>query len=260
VGQPYDYFHINSIQQLPDGNLLISARNTWAVYEISRATGHVLWTLGGKYSSFRMGKGTDFYWQHDAQLHPGGLLSVFDDGAAPKKEGQSRALELNVDLHTMRASLKRAYTHSPPLLAGAQGNMQLLRDGGVLVGWGTAHAFTEYARSGKQVVNGSFPPPLFSYRTYRSPWRAHPSSAPGIAVSAGKRQAVTVYASWNGATDVARWQVLAGSSKQNLVAVDTAAKSGFETAIHAKASGRYFAVRALASSGRVLGTSRMITR
>ena len=260
VGQPYDYFHINSIQQLPDGNLLISARNTWAVYEISRATGHVLWTLGGKASSFRMGKGTNFYWQHDAQLHSGGVLSVFDDGATPKEEGQSRALELKLNLHSMRVSLKRAFTHSPPLLAGAQGNMQLLRNGGVLVGWGTAHAFSEYASSGKQVVDGLFTPPLYSYRTYRSPWRGHPTSAPAIAVSADTGQRVTVYASWNGATDVARWQLLAGSSKSDLVPVATVAKSGFETAVHAKTSRRYLAMRALSGSGRVLATSRVATR
>jgi hypothetical protein len=260
AGQPYDYFHLNSVQQLPNGNLLISARNTWGVYEISRATGDVLWTLGGKDSSFKLGKGTNFYWQHDAQLHPGGLLSVFDDGATPKKESESRALEINLDLHSMRASLKRAYTHSPPILAGAQGNMQLLPDGDVLVGWGTGHAFSEYAPSGKQVWDGLFTPPLYTYRAYRSPWRAHPTGPPGIAVSAGTGKAATVYASWNGATDVARWQLLAGSSRHDLAPVATVGKSGFETAIHAKTSRRYLVVRALAKSGRVLGTSKVAAR
>jgi hypothetical protein len=260
VGQPYDYFHIDSIQQLPDGNLLISVRNTWAVYEISRATGHVLWTLGGKKSTFRMGKGTNFEWQHDAQLHPGGLLSVFDDGAAPKEEGESRALEINVDLRSMRASLKRAYTHSPPMLAGAQGNVQLLPDGKVLVGWGTAPAFSEYAPSGKQIWDGLFSPPNSSYRTYRSPWRARPAGLPAISVSPGTGGAVTVYTSWNGATDVARWQLLAGPSSNDLAPVATVGKRGFETAMHVKTSQRYLAVRALASSGRVLAMSKVAAR
>ena len=35
AGNQYDYFHVNSIQQLPDGNLIVSARNTWGVYEIN---------------------------------------------------------------------------------------------------------------------------------------------------------------------------------------------------------------------------------
>ncbi|MGN6169716.1 MAG: arylsulfotransferase family protein, partial [Solirubrobacteraceae bacterium] len=260
AGEPYDYFHINSIQQLPNGNLLISARNTWAVYEISRATGHVLWTLGGKNSSFTMGNGTKFYWQHDAELHHGGLLSVFDDGATPQEENQSRALEINLDLHSMQASLKRAYTHSPPVLASAEGNVQLLPNGNVLVGWGTAPAFSEYAPSGKQIWDGLFTPPNDSYRAYRSPWRAQPTSPPAIFVSHGTGGEVTVYASWNGATDVARWQLLAGPNRNSLTPIATVSKDGFETAIHAKPSQHYLAVRALAKSGHVLATSPVAAR
>jgi hypothetical protein len=258
--QPYDYFHINSIQQLPNGNLLISGRNTWAVYEISRATGHVLWTLGGKDSSFKMGKGTNFYWQHDARLHPGNVFSVFDDGAAPKEESESRALEIKLDMHSMRASLKHAYTHSPPVLASAEGNMQLLPNGNVLVGWGTAPAFSEYDPSGNQIWDGLFTAPNTSYRAYRKPWRAQPASPPAIAVSPGTGGAVTVYASWNGATDVAQWQLLAGPTKDNLAPVTTVDKSGFETAIHAKTSERYLAVRAVATSGILLASSKVVAR
>ena len=39
IGNPYDYFHINSIALDRDGNLLISARNTWAVYKVNHHTG-----------------------------------------------------------------------------------------------------------------------------------------------------------------------------------------------------------------------------
>ena len=35
---PWDYFHLNSIDLEPDGDLLISARNTWAAYQL--AGGH----------------------------------------------------------------------------------------------------------------------------------------------------------------------------------------------------------------------------
>ena len=57
---PWDYFHVNSISLDPwgDGNFLISARNTWAGYEIDHDTGQVLWRLGGRYSSFKMDPGT----------------------------------------------------------------------------------------------------------------------------------------------------------------------------------------------------------
>ena len=59
IGRPFDCFHINSIEVLPDGDYLISARNTWAVYKVSRDTGKVVWRLNGKQSDFAMGHGLD---------------------------------------------------------------------------------------------------------------------------------------------------------------------------------------------------------
>ena len=125
--QPYDYFHLNSIQQLPDGRILISARHTWAVYSIEKKSGKIAWELGGKHSSFNMGAGTQFSWQHDATLHGRGLLTVFADGGAP----QSRALEIHLGNH--EATQVHAYTHKPPLLAVSQGSAQLLRNRNVFV-------------------------------------------------------------------------------------------------------------------------------
>ena len=39
VAWPYDWFHLNSIALDADGSLLISARATWAVYDVDRASG-----------------------------------------------------------------------------------------------------------------------------------------------------------------------------------------------------------------------------
>lgn len=251
----YDYFHINSIQQLPNGNLLISSRNTWAVYEISRKTGQTIWTLGGKNSSFSMGKGASFEWQHDARLEPNGTLTLFDDGASPKEESQSRALVLRLNTQTMRASLVHAYTHSPTLLADSQGSVQELPNGNVFVGWGAEPDFSEYTASGKQIFNGSFELPVQSYRAYRFTWQGTPTTKPAIAVSTAHSGGLTVYASWNGATGVARWQLLAGPRKSDLSVIDTTASTGFETQLRTTHKERYVEVRALNSSGQVLGTS-----
>jgi hypothetical protein len=67
-----------------------------------------------------------------------------------------------------------------------------------------------------------------------------------------------VYASWNGATDVASWQLLAGSSAGHLAVASTTPKSGFETVIPAPAAA-FFQVRALSAAGKVLGTSGTVT-
>ncbi len=69
VAPAFDYFHVNSVDLAADGNLLVSARNTWTVYKVDRGSGKVIWRLGGKKSDFAMGPGTRFSWQHDARSH-----------------------------------------------------------------------------------------------------------------------------------------------------------------------------------------------
>jgi hypothetical protein len=69
-----------------------------------------------------------------------------------------------------------------------------------------------------------------------------------------------VYASWNGATQLASWRVLAAAGAGGrLTAVKTAAKSGFETAIPVGQGYGSFVVQALDGAGRVIGTSRQFS-
>jgi hypothetical protein len=257
----FDYFHLNSIQQLPDGNLIISARHTWAIYEISKATGRVMWELGGKHSSFRMGPGARFSWQHDARLN-GEMVSLFDDASdgPDQDEPESSAKVLRLDLVKRTARLERRYTHAPALLATSQGNVQSLPDGNVFVGWGSSPEFSEYTGSGRQILNGTFALGVCSYRAFRFPWTAQPSSPPAIAVAPSSPGHVTIYASWNGATRVAAWRVLGGDSAGSLGFVARWNKTGFETAMAVGSSVRYFAVQALDAQGNVIGTSAVKSR
>jgi hypothetical protein len=254
--RPYDYFHLNSIQQLPDGNLLISARNTWAVYEISKRTGKVLWTLGGKHSSFTMGPGTEFEWQHDARLSANGTLTLFDDAALPQEEQQSSAKEMRLNTHTMRASLVRRYDHSPAVLSGTQGSAQRLPNGDVFVGWGSQPYFSEYSPSGHQIFSGSFALGVESYRAYRFPWTGRPATRPAMAVSRPAGGRPRVYASWNGATEVRAWRVLGGPRRGALRPIGRPTpRHGFETVIRLVSSPAYLAVQALGRGGRILAAS-----
>jgi Arylsulfotransferase (ASST) len=256
---PLDYFHINSIEQLAGGNLLISARNTWASYAIRQANGALLWRLGGRHSSFKMGSGTGTAYQHDARMQPDGTITLFDDGAAPKVHSQSRAVRIALDYRHRTARLVGRYVHSSPLLSGSQGDTQVLGDGNVFVGWGEEPIFSEFSSEGALVFDARIPAPADSYRAFRFPWSGHPAHAPALSVAAGAGRARTVYASWNGATGVASWQVLSGPSPTTLTPVASAARTGFETAISVAALGRCVAVRALDASGAVLGTSMPAT-
>lgn len=252
---PFDYFHLNSIQQLPGGKLIISARNTWSVYMIDERTGRVMWTLGGKYSSYRMGPGTNFEWQHDARMHRHGLLSLFDDGALPEEEPESSAKELRVNPRTGTVSLVRRFTHVPSLLAGSQGNAQVLDHGHVMVGWGSAAAFSEYTPGGHEVLDGHLRFGSSSYRTYRFPWTGQPLTHPSLAAVPLTDGTVRLYASWNGATQVASWEVLGGSERHDLFPLSAHSTTGFQTTMRARDELPFFAVEALNSGGKILHES-----
>jgi hypothetical protein len=256
---PLDYFHINSIAVDPtDGNLLISARNTWAVYKLDRSTGAVVWRLGGKRSDFAMGSGTTFAWQHDAQAHGDGVLTLFDDGAAPTVESQSRALQLAVNEKARTAALARAFTHPARLVAESQGNFQLLPEGGAIVGWGSEPYFSHFDAKGALLRDGRMPTNVESYRAFREPWTATPATLPDVATEGDVVGGATVYVSWNGATNVATWQVVSGATPDALQDSGSVPKSGFETAITVHAKGPYLAVRALDEKGTELAVSTAV--
>ncbi len=253
---PYDLFHLNSIQQLPNGNLLISLRNTWSVYEIDKRTGRIVWTLGGKHSNFRIGKGARFEWQHDAHLQADGLLSIFDDAAngVSQNESESSAKTIRLNLKTNTASLVHRYTHTPPLLSQGEGSTQLLPNHNVFVGWGQSD-FTEFSPSGREIFNGTLPLGTTSYRAYRFRWTGQPRTRPSVAVSRQPNGDVRVYVSWNGATQVATWQVRGGSRQSGLHGLASAPRSGFETTIVLHSRPRYLAVQAVNAHGKVIGTT-----
>jgi len=252
----YDYFHVNSIDVGPDGNLLISARNTWTIYKLERKTGAVVWRLGGKKSDFAMG-GVKFSWQHDARWRPDGSLTLFDDAASPMEEPQSRGLQLLVDESAKSVALKQQFTHPGGLLATSQGNMQRLDDGHLLIGWGALPYFSEFTATGEMIFDGKLATNQ-SYRAFRFPWTGKPTTTPTVVGRRAGNGSLQLFTSWNGATDVTRWEVHAGASAAALARVAVAARTGFETTISVAGSGPFVAAHALDSSGGVLGISPTI--
>jgi Arylsulfotransferase (ASST) len=257
-GTPFDYFHINSVQELQNGNFLISARNTWALYEIDRSTGKVVWRLNGKRSDFTMGAGSHFYWQHHAVPHANGMFTVFDDGSSPPEEKQSRGLLLFVDTKGKKVSLKQAYLNPAGFIAANQGSMQLLADGRVFVGWGNQPYFSEFAPDGTLLMNGQLPLNVQSYRAFTYDWTGKPAEPPQAAVRANPAGGFIVYASWNGATEVQRWMVLAGDAASRLQPVGSEDWDDFETAIAVNSAGPKFCAVALDGAGKELGRSNLV--
>jgi hypothetical protein len=257
-GHPWDYFHLNSAQLIGDGDVIVSARDTWGVYDVSHQTGGIVWTLGGKSSSFKMGANTSFAFQHDARLLGSGLMTIFDDGAGPPVvHKQSRGLTLRLDTKHMTASLVVQDQHSPAVLSYYEGSDQLLHNGDSLIGYGSQPWVSEFDSHGKMVFNGRFVDANTSYRAYRYTWTGTPWAAPAFGTRTSKGR-TTVYASWNGSTQLAKWQVLGGSSPSKMGVIASAGKSAFETPIKLRSSQPYLEVQALDSKGKVLAHTKPI--
>jgi len=256
TSRPWDQFHINSINLAPDGNLIISSRNTWTVYKVNRRTGAVMWRLGGKHSSFTLGPRARFAWQHHVTQHADGTFTIFDNEAGDYKAGtSSRGLVLHVNEKTRHASFVRQFNPPVPILTSALGSVQELPGGHVLVGWGEHPYFTEYKRDGSVVFSGHLKGKgTFDYRAFKSAWTGRPSGLPAMAVTRSG-SGMTVYASWNGDTRVRHWKVLAGSAAGNLSVVGQARRRGFETHITVARHAAYVAAAGYDSAGHELGRS-----
>jgi hypothetical protein len=258
---PWDWFHLNSIDPEPDGNIFISARSTWAAYQLQGRTGRILWRLGGTKSSFKMGPGTETAWQHDGRILPNREVTLFDDGSNPPVHRQSRGVRIALDFNAHRARLTSSFTHpDPPLLAASQGNMQTLADGNTVVGYGGLPAISEYAGDGSLLFDAHLPFDMSFYRAFRFPWSGRPLSPPAVLASLNNTGEETiVHMSWNGATGVSWWRVLAGRDPGALAPQTTiSAASGFEPSTILPAKYGYVAVQALDAARRVLGTSHAV--
>ncbi|MGH3261785.1 MAG: arylsulfotransferase family protein, partial [Trebonia sp.] len=258
-GHVLDPVHLNSISIDHDGNLIISARNASAIYKVDHDTGAVLWRLGGKRSSFKLGAGTRTAFQHDAVVQPDGTITIFDDGAGPPKvHPASRAIRVALNPQTMTASLVKSYGHSPALSANFEGSTQALRGGDVFLGWGQRQYFSEDDGAGHQVFDARFRAPTSSYRAYRFPWSGQPTTTPALSVSTGRGDTIITHESWNGATEISGWRVLSGSSPKSLRRTRSARKYKFESTITIRSNATYVQVQALGAHAKVLASSRVV--
>ena len=261
-GFPWDAYHVNSINLLGDGTFVVSMRNTWAAYKVNIASGAIEWTLGGRHSSFKLGKGAGFQWQHDVVVYPStSQVTMFDDhccqitggGTYVNPTSYSRGLVLKLDEKAHTATLDGEYTHGANFNSEYMGSLEPMPNGNEVVGWGSAPFFSEYDSSGNLLLDARLPGHDLSYRATVQPWVGTPLYPP---TGAARRTSgtTTVYASWNGATEVRSWRVLAGTNGAQ-TAVASQAKHGFETAIAVPTSYHTFRVEALDAHGHALGTS-----
>ena len=253
--EAYDYAHLNSVGLDTDGDLLVNSRHTWAAYKIDRRTGTVRWRLGGKKSDFELAEDAQFAYQHDVRRRADGAITLFDNAAsqAPQPGKVSRGLALELDEGAGTARVLQSFEHPDKLLGETQGNMETLPGGHVFVGWGAAPVFTEFGPDGKVLLDGRIAEGNDNYRAYRARWTGQPETRPALVLDGSK-----AVVSWNGATEVARWQLLAGPSRDDLRPAGGVPRQGFETTLPVPGGARFVAARALGPRGGTLGESEPV--
>ncbi|KAF3763435.1 hypothetical protein M406DRAFT_74048 [Cryphonectria parasitica EP155] len=288
----WDFFHINSVQKSREGNYLVSARHMHSIYLINGQTGEIMWTLGGKKNQFReldADKGANpsgdnllsFAWQHHARFfHNNENEITFFDNHALTTQQQctkdcSRGLHISIDLDSNpedpAVRILHEYRHPQSLQAQSQGSVQPLEDGSgnVFVGWGRCPSFTEHTADGEAVMDVQFSPwhtkknsiALDNYRAYRMDWTGQPETDPDV-MTQEKDGVTSVYASWNGATEVKAWAFLASNESSDLYGpgqvLAIVPRDGFETSFALEYPARFARVAALDAEWNILGSSGIV--
>ncbi len=264
---PVDYMHTNTLAMDPNNpdNVVVSARHLSQVFSLNLKTGKIDWSVGGKHPSMKLASGAvdtfkvdgvtlPFSFQHDAIMQPDGHLTLFDNGnQRVPMWSRSAAFSLNFATHTVTEINSESIRHKPDIYGKAHGSTQLLPGGHTMISWGTTGRATEYNSHNQPVMEITS---TDSYRLLRQVWHGAPAARPALSASNSAGH-TSVYVSWNGATDVASYQVLAGTSSATMRPVAVAKRAGFETAIRIPTASAV-QVRARDSAGKVLGTSVVV--
>ena len=210
-----DYAHVNSMQIMSDGDLLVSFRHFSSVFKIHPVpgpgidTGEVVWKLGGRDSDFTFPVGdVGPCAQHTARELPNGNIQMFDNGSAtfttswcvdqadptgiPVERVQTRVVEFALDEGTGTASVVNSYapgSGTPDrFFAIFAGSSQFQPNGNTLIGWAaeTKALASEIDPAGDLLWQIRDPRPTtdFRYFTYRAAKTTVPDvTAPVVGVT-----------------------------------------------------------------------------
>lgn len=211
VGDDPDYAHVNSIEIMDDGDLLVSFRHFSSVFKIARTAhdgfeqGEVVWKLGGRASDFTF---VDTAGepdggpcaQHTATELPDGNIMVFDNGAwdlgplcidpanpsgPPVARVPTRIAEWSLDEAGGTAAMVRDQQVDNRYAIFA-GSAQPLDNGNTVVGWASATdaVVSELDPAGALLwdLEAVASPKYFTYRAYKT--EVPDTVAPVVAVAA----------------------------------------------------------------------------
>jgi hypothetical protein len=224
----WDYFHINSVDKDGADNYLLSARDACSVHKINGTDGTAIWRLAGKKSSFALGPGVNFCFQHHARWlpHTEGddieIISLYDNSAHGTEHGDGHEVHtaptssgkiLRLNTSSWKAELVQAFFPPDGLRSKSQGSTQILPNGNALINWGSEGAITEFSPDGTPIFHayldsGALAQGVENYRAFRFNWTGLPHEDPAIVALRGE-DGTDIYVSWNGDTETKKWRFYA---------------------------------------------------
>jgi hypothetical protein len=267
--QNIDLVHGNSLSQMKDGNLLLSSRNLSEITKINLQTGAIMWRLGGNANMFKFVNDQPFTFQHDARELPNGDITLFDNHGIQQNPAASRALEYKLDEANKTVTLVWQYTDQPSVFGTFMGNVQRLPNGNSFLDWGAAYpgtgyqfvTMTEVSADNQIIFELIFDQSYVSYRAFRFTWQGFPTTLPALAYKVDANGLNLGY-SWNGATEVAAYEVYGGTNLKSLKQIEQQTKTDFETQSHLSNLPKnecYFQVAALDQNGKEMARSNVIS-
>jgi len=157
VNPPNDFDHTNALDFDLDSNYIVSFRAMGAIDKIDRATGRILWQLGGRLNQFTLTGDPlgEFSGQHCVRVLPNGHLLMFDNGLG-RVAFNSRAVEYAIDEQAKTATMVWQYLPMPSVYSAIVGSVQRLANGNTVVEFGTTGLIDEVDPSGTLVARGTF--------------------------------------------------------------------------------------------------------
>jgi hypothetical protein len=264
----WDYLHVNSVDKNADGDYLLSARFTDTIYLISGEDGHIIWRLGGRQSDFVL-QNFRFYRQHNVRFLESNsthiILSFLNNASdeVSQDEPRSSALVVILDITAMTAIAVKRYNRPDGGLSRLRGNVQMLPNGNVFVGWSERGYHSEFTDNGTCVLEAQFVSDRFStYRSYKFDFRGRPNTPPDLRAfvygSPPSKTTTVFYVSWNGATDVASWNFYAQATAGGQpVLIGNVPRAGFETMFVSDGYMNWVSAEALDADGTPLSMSEI---
>jgi hypothetical protein len=224
LGGSFRFPHMNAIDIDEDGHILLSSRHISEVTKINRDTGEIIWRLSG------IPKNNDFTYvndplngprnQHAIRYTGNGRYLLFDNGNL-HSPSVSRAVEYELDLNAMTATLVWEFREMPDVYSHYMGNTQRLPNGNTLINWaiGSLPKLTEVRPDGTKAFEMNWVNNYEAYRVWRCTWQGM-ALKPNLVVESPPDSLTLIFNKF-GDPNVAYYRIYGGTTPQSTTVIAT---------------------------------------